>query len=197
MERRLRTAAAALRGERVALKELEAAHGSAAQGSVLVLLAAPCMLPLSGVGTVLGLGLALLACGLWRGRAADCLPCRVARLELPLHWARRVLHLLAGFYALAGRLSRERWTKLADKPPRAWMAAKVGLMALIIVLPIPLGNLLPALALVLLGLGLALRDGLAVLLGAVTALLALLFTAGLLFGAWHWGLAGVDRLWGA
>jgi hypothetical protein len=100
MERRLRAAAAALRGGRVALKELEAAHGSAARHSVRVLRAAPCMLPLPGVGTALGLGLTL-------------------------------------------------------------------------------------------------RDGLAVLLGAVTALLALLFTAGLLLGAWHCGLTGLDRLSGA
>lgn len=195
MDQRLRQAAAALSGERVALQDLAAAHGPAAHGSLLVLLAAPCLLPLSGVATVLGLGLGLMALNLWRGQAAEGLPCRVARLELPLPWARRVLQLLASFYSLAGRLARERLTRIVDTPRRAWMAATVGAMAAIIVLPIPLGNLLPALALVLLGLGLALRDGVAVLLAAFTAVLALLFTAALLLGAWHWGTVGLTALW--
>lgn len=34
----------------------------------------------------------------------------------------------------------------------AWIAAAIGLMALIVVLPIPLGNLLPLLAMMLIGL---------------------------------------------
>lgn len=38
----------------------------------------------------------------------------------------------------------------------AWIAAAIGLMALIVVLPVPLGNLLPPLAMMLIGL--AFRD---------------------------------------
>ncbi|NDG40648.1 MAG: hypothetical protein EBY28_15070 [Betaproteobacteria bacterium] len=48
-------------GERVPLSHLAAVHGPAAQGTLLVLLAAPCLLPMPGVGSVLGIGLALLA----------------------------------------------------------------------------------------------------------------------------------------
>jgi len=43
------------------LSHLAAVHGPAAQGTLLVLLAAPCLLPMPGVGSVLGIGLALLA----------------------------------------------------------------------------------------------------------------------------------------
>jgi hypothetical protein len=38
-------------------------------------------------------------------------------------------------------------------------------MAFIVVMPIPFGNVLPALALMLIGLGLVFRDGVAVVLG--------------------------------
>ncbi len=60
-------------------------------------------------------------------------------------------------------------------------------MALIVVMPIPFGNVLPAVALVLIGLGLVFRDGVAVILGLAMAGLALFLTAGGLVLAWTWG----------
>lgn len=185
---RLRDASAGLSQERVALSQLADLHGPGAPGSLLMLLAAPCLLPVPGVGTVLGLGIAMLALALWRGQAACTLPQRVGDLQLPLRWARRVLTLLARVYERASRLARQRLPHLADVAPRSWLAAQVGSMALLIVLPIPFGNVLPALALMLLGLGLVFRDGVAVLLAAGTAAAALAFTAGLGLAAWWWGV---------
>jgi len=83
--RRLRRAAASLRGERVSMHAMARAHGPDAHGTLLLLLAMPCLLPVPGVGTVLSLGLAALAVAIWRGHDAPCLPKRVADLELPGH----------------------------------------------------------------------------------------------------------------
>ena len=63
----------------------------------------------------------------------------------------------------------------------------VGSMAIIVVLPIPFGNLLPALALMLIGLGLVFRDGIPVILGLLMSGVALVATTGLLLLAWIWG----------
>ncbi len=60
-------------------------------------------------------------------------------------------------------------------------------MAIIVVLPIPFGNLLPALALMLIGLGLVFRDGIAVILGLLMSGVAWVATTGLLLMAWIWG----------
>lgn len=187
LHQRLRDAADALTGEPVALSHLADVHGSAARGTLLVLLSAPCVLPVPGVGNVLGLGLVLMALAMWRGQASHELPSRVAGWQMPSHWAQRVLGLLARFYSLAGRWSRERWLHLVDGP-QGWLAPKVGLMGALIFLPIPFGNVLPALALSLLGLGLVFRDGLAVLAGMVAGGAAVAYTAGLGMLAWHWGL---------
>lgn len=187
LAQRLRSAADALPPGRVTLQALAHAHGPGAQGSWLLLLAAPCLLPVPGVGTVLGLGLVTLAVAMWRGVALDELPPRVAAVEMSQPWARRVLTLLAATYALAGQRARERWVHLVQLPRRSSLAALVGLMAVIIVLPIPFGNVLPAAATLLVGLGLAFRDGLAVLLGWATAALALLFSVGIGLAAWHFG----------
>lgn len=169
------------------MQAMAQAHGPEAQGTLLLLLAMPCLLPVPGVGTVLGLGMAALAFAMWRGHGAPRLPQRVAELELPHHWARRVLEGLAAAYAMAGRHARARLSPVAGPAWRSVVAAAVGLMAFVIVLPIPFGNLLPALALIFIGLGLVFRDGVAVLLGLVGAGLALGATGGLVAMAWILG----------
>lgn len=184
---RLRDAAATLDGERVSMQAMAQAHGPEAQGTLLLLMAMPCLLPVPGVGTVLGLGMAALAAAMWRGHGTLCLPQRVAELEMPLHWARRVLGLLASAYAMAGRHAKVRLSHLATAGRQSMTAIAVGLMSVIVVLPIPFGNVLPSLALTFIGLGLVFRDGVAVIVGMAVAGLALLATAGLLLAAWAWG----------
>ncbi len=190
---RLREAAAALPGERVSMQTMLQAHGPAAHGSLLLMMAVPCLLPVPGVGTVLGLGLVALAAAMWRGHSTECLPRRVAELELSRHGAQRVLFLLASSYALAGRFAKARLSHLASADTRSWTAVAIGLMAVIVVLPIPFGNLLPALAMMLIGLGLVFSDGVAVVLGLATAGLALCVTAGLVLMAWVWGGEWIAR----
>ena len=131
--------------------------------------------------------MAALAVTMWRGHGAPCLPQRVAELELPRLWAQRVLVGLASAYALAGRHARPRLSHLATSGRRSATALALGLMAVIIVMPIPFGNLLPAVALVFLGLGLVFRDGIAVMLGLLVSGVGLVATTGLLLVAWIWG----------
>ena len=190
---RLRETAAALSEERVSMQTLAQAQGTAAHGTLLLLMAGPCLLPVPGVGTVLGFGMAALAAAMWQGHPSACLPRRVAELELSRHWAQRVLGMLASAYAMAGRFARARLSHLASAGRRSWTAAAIGVMAFIVVLPIPFGNLLPALAMMLIGLGLIFRDGIAVVLGLVTAGLALFVTAGLMLMAWISGSEWIMR----
>jgi hypothetical protein len=184
---RLRDAAAAIQEERVSMRAMAQAHGPDAHGTLLLLLAMPCLLPVPGVGTVLGLGMAALAVTMWRGRGAPCLPQRVAELELPRHWARRVLEGLASAYAMAGRHARTRLGHFVSPNWRSAIALVVGMMAAIVVMPIPFGNLLPSLALMLIGVGLVFRDGVAVILGLLMSGVAMTVSIGLLLLAGAWG----------
>lgn len=171
----------------MSIEAMARVHGPEAPGTLLLLLAVPCLLPVPGVGTVLGLGLAALACALWRGRAERWLPRQVAHLELSAPWSRRVLMFLVTTYLLAGRYARARWSGLVATPDRPWVAATLALMAMLIVLPIPFGNVLPAVASMLIGVALVFRDGLAMVLGLVMALLAVSFAVLLLILAWDLG----------
>jgi hypothetical protein len=107
--------------------------------------------------------------------------------------ARRALHSLAWLYEQSARLMRARMRWWMQPGHRVWLAPFVAAMALIIFMPIPLGNVVPATALVLIGLGLVFEDGLAMLAGVVLGVALVGVLAGLAGGAAHWA----PELWAA
>lgn len=136
LARRLRDAATALHADRITVQSLAHAHGPMASGSLMLLLAVPCLIPVPGVGTTLSFGVAALAIAMWRGDTAN-MPQRVARLEISRHSAQRVLRLLARVYALAARFTRTRATHVVTSGPRSWVALTVGAMAFVLLPPFP------------------------------------------------------------
>ena len=186
LHQRLEHHAAELGDRPVTLGALAQAHGSALPGSLLVLVSAPCALPIPGVGNVLGVTMMVMALAMWRGEDWAVLPTRVARLEISARAARWVLLLLAHVYRLAGRWSRERLCRLTVLQRRTWVAPMLALMGVVIFLPLPFGNVLPSLAIVVLGVGMAFRDGLAVVSAVGMALMSVAYAAAMAAGAWAW-----------
>jgi hypothetical protein len=185
---RLRDTAGQLPPGPVPLSALAEAHGGAWQATLLVLLAAPCLLPIPGVGTVLSLGLALLGVLLWLAPHPH-LPSRLGRLSLPHDGASRSLALLARFYDLVHDLTRPRLTALAGPHARWWLGPLTLVMAVLIFLPIPFGNLLPAVSLMLAGVALVARDGLLMLASLGVGAGALAASGALIALGWQAGLA--------
>lgn len=170
----------------VSLRQLAQLLGKGSQGFMLVLLAIPCLLPIPGSGTAFSVGLAALAWIMWRHFPRLALPRRMARLRLSPTLARRVLLSLAWVVEQGARFLRPRMGWWVAPVHRYWLAPMVGLMALMIFLPIPFGNVLPAVALVLLGLAIVFADGLALWLAVAIASLALLVPAGAVLGVLAW-----------
>jgi hypothetical protein len=67
----------------------------------------------------------------------------------------------------ANRWLKSRWQGLYHPSLLPWWGAWIGLMALIIILPIPFGNVLPSTSLVLMSLAWMFRDGLVLVLSTV------------------------------
>ena len=170
-------------GESLPLDEVVDRFGDRAFGALLFAFAIPNLLPLPpGSTTILGLPLLIIAPQLALG---------VPNLWLPRALGRRGVKrrdLARAFDKLIPRLAKvERMLK----PRAGWVFGAVGdrliglvctILALVLILPIPLGNVLPALTISALSLGLAQRDGLVALIGyglavASTAVLALSFGA--------------------
>jgi hypothetical protein len=185
---RLRDTAGQLPPGPVSLSTLAEAHGGAWQASLLVLLAAPCLLPIPGVGSVLSLGLAVLGLLLCCAHRAE-LPPRLGRLSLPHEGVSRSLNLLARFYDFIHRITRPRMTLLAGPGARWWLGPMTLTMAALIFLPIPFGNVLPAVSLMLAGVALAARDGLLMLASMSVGAGAVAASGALILMGWRAGMA--------
>lgn len=189
LHQRLEQRATDLGDRPMTLGDLADVHGSSLPGSLLVAVSAPCALPVPGVGNVLGVTMILMALAMWRGSDWTVLPNRVSRFQLSARSARRVLRLSATLYRLAARWSRPRLCHLTVLPARTWVAPTLALMGVVIFLPLPFGNVLPAVAVTVLGIGVAFRDGLAVVCAAGLALASLAYAAALAAGVWAWIIA--------
>lgn len=198
LARRFRHAQHQLQGQRpdapgLTLAALLELHGPSSVATLLMLYALFCILPVGGVGNVFGVALWMLSWQWSQGRP-HMLPARVAAMRLNQRWSLFMLRALSIGYRHAGRWSRPRWPRLQAGWTRGWWAAWIALQALVIFLPIPLGNVLPAFSLVALGLGRLLSDGLMMGLSLVIGALALGYTAALGQLAWTMSLHIFSRV---
>ena len=146
--------------------------GERAFGALMFILAIPNIIPTPpGTSAILGLPLLFLTFQLMVGRTTLWLPHfiskRVIRKEVLQGFAKRLLPPLTRIEKLVGA----RLTWLASSPLAERLLGLVAcVLALILFLPIPLGNILPATGIAVLAIGLAERDGLAVVMGHLLAL---------------------------
>ena len=166
-------------GLRLSLAELLRLHGDASGPVLLMLLAVLATLPIAGAGMVLSLGIFLLSWTWLRGQDNMPLPERLGRVTLNAVWTRRCLHSLAWIYEQADRLLRPRWIAMSNRRLRPLWGVWIALMGAIIFVPLPLGNVLPAISLVLLSLGWVFRDGLALLLAGAAGVGAMAYAVSL------------------
>jgi len=177
LPRRLRRAAADLRAqpEAIDLHAIVEAHGGASMAAFLVVLAVPAMIPVPGVpiGAIMSVGIYLIALAMLAGVETVRMPPKLAGVKFSSRNARQILHRLAWLYAWGARRARPRLDWLAGPAARRWLGVFVALMATVIVLPIPLGNIAPGAALVVMALSLLFKDGLGVLFSLGVGILGL------------------------
>ena len=167
--------------ERISVRDLLAALGDRALGALLFVFAFPNVLPMPpGVSAILGAPLVFLAAQLLVGRA-PWLPALVAERSMPHAEFAMLVRRVVPWLQRAERMLRPRLTWLTLPPMEYAIGAVCLLLALVLVLPIPLGNMLPSLAICLLALGILERDGLWVLAGLATALVSAVLVSGVLY----------------
>lgn len=165
----------------------QAAESLSALGRLapLPLLAALGMTPSPGLplGAICGgLMVWLALAGLLR-LPAGALPQGMARKRIPPSVLRVMLRQIAPPLRKLEKLARPRLTAAAW-PALAWLAI-LG-QGIIMALPIPLGNFLPGVAVLVLSIAILRRDGLGVIVGLAICAISLAVLAGL-----GWGLAAL------
>ena len=167
--------------ERIAIRDLLVALGDRATGALIFIFAFPNVLPTPpGTSTILGAPLVFLAAQLMLGKA-PWLPGFVANRSMTRADFLLLVKRIIPWLQRAENLLRPRFTGLAVPPMEHVIGLLSLLLAILLVLPIPLGNVLPALAISLMALGVLERDGLWVLSGLAVSVAAIAVVYGVVF----------------
>lgn len=167
--------------ERVSIGELLHALGDRALGALLFIFAFPNVLPVPpGTSAILGAPLVFLAAQLMLGRA-PWLPALVANRSIAHADFAAVVRRVEPWLQRAEKMLRPRLAHLAQPPMEYAIGLVCLVLALILFLPIPLGNVLPALAISVLALAILERDGLWVAAGLAVAAAATALVSGVIY----------------
>ncbi len=179
----LREFAAALTADRVALGDIVALMRDRAFGVAMAIFALPNTFPLAvpGMSAVLGAPLVLLSVQLMIGHPRPWMPGFLAKRSISksdfLIFIDKVLPILER----AERLLRPRMLGLTSPRSERVIGAFCFLLSVMLVLPIPFGNLVPAVSISLLALALIERDGLAAIFGYLVGLVSIVLVSTVIF----------------
>ncbi|HYC02440.1 MAG TPA: exopolysaccharide biosynthesis protein [Azospirillaceae bacterium] len=176
-------------GERTTVGEVLGHLGDRATGLLLAILAIPCLIPSTGlpIGAAFGAAMAVVACQVLVGREGK-LPGFVARIKVKATLLDALLRRAVPLLRRIERHLRPRMPALARLGPIP--ALLIILHGVLIILPIPLGNTLPGLAVLLFGLACIVKDGGAMLAGYAVSVAAVGFAA-VVGGGALWALNSV------
>ncbi len=167
--------------ERVSFGDLLAAMGDRAFGALMVVFALPNVVPTPpGASAILAAPLVLLATQLMLGKK-PWLPAILAqRSMLRIDFA-ALIERAAPWLGRAERLLRPRLEFLVHPPAEYAIGALCLLLAIVLVLPIPFGNILPTLAICILSFSILGQDGLWAIAGVVVSVFALALVAAVVY----------------
>ncbi|MCM2342258.1 exopolysaccharide biosynthesis protein [Rhodoferax sp.] len=167
--------------ERITINDLLIALGDRATGALIFIFSFPNVLPTPpGTSTILGAPLLFLTAQLMLGQA-PWLPAFVANRSMTRSDFSSLVKRILPWLKRAEGLLRPRLASLT-LPPMEYVVGLLSLLlAVLLVLPIPLGNVLPALAISLMALGVLERDGFWVLSGLAVSVAAVFVVYGVLF----------------
>jgi hypothetical protein len=169
--------------ERIAVGDLLAALSDRALGALLFVFACPNALPaLPGTSVILGAPLVLLAAQLAFKRQ-PWLPGFIARRSMARADFQALISRICPWLQRAERMLRPRASALALPPMEYLVGLVCLLLAIVVLLPIPLGNMLPALAISMLALGILERDGYWIVGGLAVAAAAAVLVSGVVFAS--------------
>ncbi len=167
--------------KRVCIGDLLNALGDRTLGALLFIFAFPNVLPMPpGASAVLGAPLIFLAAQLAFG-LKPWLPSIITKRSMSGDNFQALVGRIAPWLERAEKLLRPRASGLVLPPMEYVVGGVCFVLALMLVLPIPLGNNLPALAISMLALGVLERDGYWIVAGLTMAVVATVVVSSVIF----------------
>jgi hypothetical protein len=182
--------------ERISIGDLLMAMQHRALGALIFIFAVPNALPVPpGVSAVLGAPLLFLTAQLMLGMNA-WLPKFITDRSLLRVDFEKVIVKVAPWLAKAERLMRPRLQLLARGPALNVIGLLCLVLSIVLFLPIPLGNMLPAVALCILALGVLERDGVWVIIGALVGVVSVVIVWGIITALFWVALFVIGQFFG-
>jgi hypothetical protein len=182
--------------ERISIGDLLAALKRRALGALIFIFAAPVALPLPpGASTIFAAPLIFLTAQLMLGMR-PWLPRVITDRSLSRKEFRRIIDAAIPWLKRAESVMRPRLSFMGQRPAIYLVGLVCLLLAVILILPIPLGNMLPALATAIMALGLLARDGLWILIGLAIAVVSVVIVWGVAWGVLFGALYVIGNVFG-
>jgi hypothetical protein len=168
--------------DRIAIADIRDAMGDRAFGAMMFVFAAPNTLPVNapGVSVVLGIPLLFLSLQLMLGFAVPWLPQALVHTTVTRPRFARVMNVVVPWMRRAEKLSRPRWSLLATGLAERAIGLLCIVLSVVLILPVPFGNMGPGIAVCILAFALLERDGKATLAGMAVAAMALALAWGVI-----------------
>jgi hypothetical protein len=180
----LRDFVAGATGPRVSLGALRDALRDRGFGVLLFIFALPNLIPVNIplLSALLGLPLVLLAAQLSYGRHKPWFPAWLTKQTFSRQGFAAIVTRTLPYLERAERALRPRLTVLLSWTGERLIGIAILVLALILALPIPFANWLPACAIAIVGLALVEKDGVAVLVGLAVGVLSLMVATTVVVG---------------
>ncbi|HTF98876.1 MAG TPA: exopolysaccharide biosynthesis protein [Cellvibrio sp.] len=182
--------------ERVRVRDITSSLGQRSFGFILLIFALPNSLPIigiPGVSTITGLPMLFVAVQMALGHDRVYLPRWIADSSLATADFKALIRKVSPWLQRIEKLMRPRIGILTRGNAERWLGAFCVLLAFLLALPIPLGNLLPALGILFIALGLIESDGVCVLVGLCIGIAAWALLGGLVWVALQTLAAMLDQ----
>lgn len=172
------------------------AFGDRAFGALMLLFAAPNMLPLPpGMSAVLGAPLLFITAQLMLGRSTLWMPRFICGRSISRDFFALLTAKLSPILHRAERFLRPRISMLLHPLPERIVGGACLVLAVILFLPIPFGNIPPAFAIAAFALGILERDGMATLVGWLATVGSVLILVAISSAIVAGVRAFLDQLW--
>ena len=183
---------------RISLGALRDALGDRGFGVLLFIFALPNLVPVNIplLSAVLGLPLVLLAAQLSYGRHKPWFPDWLTAQSFPRQGFSNVVLRALPFLERTERLLRPRLTMLLSWTGERVIGVAILILALVLTLPIPFANWLPACAVAIIALAILEKDGLAVLVGIAVGVVSVLVAATVVIGLIKTSILLFSRIFG-
>ncbi len=149
-------------------------------GVIIILFALPnAIIPLAWV---LGAPILLFAGQLILGQSKPWLPEIMRRQEIPRQTFTKIAGYVVRYLSMMERWLKPRWGGLTSGPMERVIGLWLVFLTLVLLVPVPFGNALPAFAISIVAAGLIEKDGIAIVVGSLAGLAGTFYVAALLGG---------------